>query len=100
MVLPDVYVHLRTLMCLYVRLIESDALSHVPTFILRNNTLTVLTLHVASQLSAHTVCKSLCHLSTFQQDSLKGDSQAPILPPTFFLSHSFSLLLPHVCLCP
>lgn len=29
------------------------------------------------------VCKCLCHLSTFQQDSLKGDSQAPVLPPSF-----------------
>lgn len=53
-----------------------------------NNTLAVLTVHVASQVSAHTVCKSLCHLSTFQQDRLKGDSHTPFLPPTFFFSQS------------
>lgn len=46
---------------------------------------------VASQLSAHTICKSLCHLSTFQQDCLKGDSRTPSLPPSlpsFFLAPS------------
>lgn len=97
----DVHLHIRTHMYSYVRLIESDAWSHPLTYATMNNTLTVLTVHVASQLSAHTVCKSLCHLSTFQQDCLKGDSHAPFLPPSFFsLSPSFSLLLPPLCLCP
>lgn len=54
--------------------------------------------NVASQLTAHTVCKSLCHLSTFQLDRLKGDSHTPSLlpslPPPFSLSPSF---IPSFC---
>lgn len=76
---------------------ENRRQENTRTYAAMNNTLAVLTVHVASQVSAHTVCKSLCHLSTFQQDRLKGDSHTPFLPPTFFflsvpLSLSFSLL--------
>lgn len=71
--------------------------SHILTYATMNNTLTVLTVHVASQSSAHAVCKSSCHLSTFQQDRLKGDSHTLFPPSLFFLfsvplSLSFSLL--------
>lgn len=50
----------------------------------------------ASQLCAHTICKSLCHLSTFQQQCLKEDSRTPPPPPF----PSVPLSLPPLCLCP
>lgn len=83
------------------RLVALDVQRCTLAYATMNNTLAVLTVCVASQVSAHTVCKSLCHLSTFRQDRLKGDSHTPFLPPTFFsLSPSFALLLPPLCLCP
>lgn len=50
----------------------------------------------ASRLTALTICKSLCHLSTFQKAGLKADSHTlpPSLPPSLsFTASSGSLSL-------
>lgn len=74
----------------HMRVTDSDAWSHASIPV------TVLAAHAASRLSKCTTCKSRRHLSTFQPDGLKGDSWAPILPPSIFflvLVPSFSLSL-------
>lgn len=67
------------------RLMQSDVWSHTCTC---NNEQYPNSPDAASQLCAHTICKSLCHLSTFQQQCLKEDSHTPS-PPIFPLSPSF-----------
>lgn len=88
----------RTCTCVCVSQSQMHKITHSHNAV-RNNTLPVLTAHGLwlSQASAHTISKSLCHLSTFNQGRLKGDSHAPLLPPSVRLppvplSLSFHLL--------